>query len=137
MEALGAFHELAPSLRWVGQGVLVGALALTALLERVQIGLRAAETSRWWASNGRDVLNGFALGALWLALRAGGFSGPIALAAAGAMVLAASLVQSERMRAKALPAWASFAATLALGAPAVVAPAAVHAALRFAIEALF
>ncbi|HYX89913.1 MAG TPA: hypothetical protein VE782_00005, partial [Myxococcaceae bacterium] len=59
-EAVGSLRTLEPSVQWAGRGALLAALCATGVLERVQFGLRFLEARTWWASNGRDVLNGAA-----------------------------------------------------------------------------
>jgi hypothetical protein len=137
VEALGTYHEPAVVERLLAQLGLLAALGLTGLFEQLQIGLRSTETKRWWASNGRDLLNGLALASLWLALWASGFSGPIALAGAALLLLGASLIESALSGASSWPRWLSFPAMFALGSPVLVAPRAVHLGLRWAIELLF
>jgi len=137
VDALGGYHELeqAPA-RLLGAAVFVGMLCLTAVLERLQFRLRATEGSRWWASNGRDVVNAFALAAMSVGLRVIGFTGPIALSIAATLVLILSAIQTSLER----HAWAgvlNVAVALALGAPVMVAPRAVHGLFRAAVEHLF
>ena len=87
-EALGA---------WIGDGGIWTALAflvsvgVAGLLERVQFRLRANEGRAWWASNGRDVLNAVALGAVSAGLWVYGFRGPLVVCVAGTLVLLMSL----------------------------------------------
>jgi len=88
---LGVFHgtdRLAPRL------VLLGAAALGAVLDRLQLAWRDLESTTWWASNGRDVLLGFSALAQALALVGLGF--PLAAAAlmATQLTLVAVLVES-------------------------------------------
>jgi hypothetical protein len=125
VEELGGYRELAPAARGLGSLVFVGMLALTALLERLQFQLRATETSVWWASNGRDVVNAFALGAMSLGLRVIGFTGPISLAIAATVVVLLSALQASLEKHR----WSGVLSVLAafvLGAPVIVLPEAVH-----------
>lgn len=136
MDELGGYRELLPAARGVGSAVFVGMLALTALLERLQFQLRATESSVWWASNGRDVVNAFALGTMALGLRVIGFTGPIALAIAATVVVLLSAMQAEFEKHR----WAgalSVVTALVLGAPVIALPRAVHELFVTLIVSLF
>ncbi|MBI3181235.1 MAG: hypothetical protein HYZ28_03730 [Myxococcales bacterium] len=137
MEALGGYRELAPAARLLGIGVFLFALLLTALLERLQFQLRATEASRWWASNGRDVVNALALAAMTVGLRAIGFAGPVSLAIAATLVIIVSLLQTSLARYPTLATFLSVAVSLLVGVPVVAAPRAVQAVFRGVIEGLF
>src|SRR5215469_18342277 len=118
-EALGA---------WVGDGGTWTALAFLAsvgvagLLERVQFRLRADEGRAWWASNGRDVLNAVALGAVSSGLWIHGFRGPLVVCVAGTLVLVLSIFQMRLETRPCSTLW-SVVIALALGMPVLVAPA--------------
>jgi len=120
-EALGA---------WTGGGGTWNALTFLAsvgvagLLERVQYRLRADEGRAWWASNGRDVLNAIALGAVSSGLWVYGFRGPLVVCVAGTLVLLLSMAQM-RLESRPGSTWWSVGVALALGAPVLVAPGAV------------
>jgi hypothetical protein len=120
-EALGA---------WIGEGGIWTALTflvsvgVAGLLERVQFRLRANEGRAWWASNGRDVLNAVALGAVSAGLWVYGFRGPLVVCVAGTLVLLLSMAQM-RLESRPGSTWWSVGVALALGAPILVAPAAV------------
>src|SRR5262249_27776553 len=64
MDELGGYRELAPPARMIGNAVFIGMLFLTTLLERLQLQLRATESAKWWASNGRDAVNAFAVASM-------------------------------------------------------------------------
>jgi hypothetical protein len=126
---------------WTGEGGWVGALGYLAmlgvagLLERVQYRLKATESRAWWVSNGRDVLNAVALGAVSAGLWMYGFRGPLVVCVAGTLVL---LLSVSQMRLESRPRstlW-SMVAALVLGAPALLAPAWVAHALGGAVAAL-
>lgn len=136
LDALGGYRPLEPLARLLGSGVFLGMLALAALLERLQFQLRYTESSTWWASNGRDVVNAFALAAMALGLRVIGFTGPIALCIAATLVLLLSALQSAVEKHRHAFLW-SLAAALLLGAPVMVAPELVHGGFRAAVEWLF
>lgn len=137
MEALGGYRELPESARLVGGLMFVGLLCLTALLERLQFQLRATESSRWWASNGRDVVNAFALAAVALGLKVIGFTGPVSLAIAATLVITLSALQSALARYPRLSTALSIVTALVLGMPVLLAPRAVHDLFRGVIELLF
>ena len=136
MDQFGGYRELLPSVRTMGNVAFVGLLCLTALLERLQFQLRASESSRWWASNGRDVVNGFALGATALGLRVIGFSGPILLLISATLVLLTSALQGMIGHHRLSNLWSVLVA-LGLGSPIVVAPASVYLAFTKTLELLF
>lgn len=135
MDELGGYRELAPPARLVGNAVFVGMLFLTALLERLQLQLRATESSKWWVSNGRDVVNAFAVASLALGLKVIGFTVPMALLIACTLVLLMSTLQPSRPTP--YSAVVAMVLALLLGLPVIVAPALVHAFFKHALELLF
>jgi len=135
MDELGGYRELAPLARAIGNAVFVGMLLLTAFLERLQVQLRVTESSKWWASNGRDVVNAFALASMAFGLKVIGFTGPIAFLIASTMVLFVSVLQSLINRR--LSTVLSVAGALAVGLPVILAPTAVDAFFRRTLEFLF
>jgi hypothetical protein len=136
MDELGGYRELAPPARIIGDAVFIGMLFLTAFLERLQFQLRVTESSKWWASNGRDVVNAFALASMGLGLKVLGFTGPIAFLIASMMVLFLSVLQSS-LGNRRLSTILSMAGALALGLPVILAPTMVHAFIRRTLELLF
>ena len=138
MDALGGFLEPAQSERAQAARALVflGVLLLTAVFEHLQTRLRDDEVSTWWVSNGRDVLNAFALGACALGLRVLGFHGPLALCLAAVLTVLLSLIQGAIV-ARQWPYAASLVAALIVGLPVALRPAWVSGVLRAAVEALF
>ncbi|MBS2031541.1 MAG: hypothetical protein JST54_26815 [Deltaproteobacteria bacterium] len=91
LHPLGVFHgsgRLAPRL------VLLGAAALGAVLDRLQLAWRDLESTTWWASNGRDVLLGFSALAQALALVGLGFPVAAAVLTAAQLTLVAALAES-------------------------------------------
>lgn len=137
MEELGGYQELALAQRLFGNLVFLAALLFTAGLERLQFQLKAKESSRWWASNGRDVVNAFALFAMWLGLRAVGYTGPIGLAVAAFMLVAVNLLESSLGRYPKLSPAVYLSAAAVVGLPVLVAPRATHAVFRATLEVLF
>ena len=117
-EALGA---------WNGEGgtwtalTYLASVVVAGLLERVQYRLRADEARAWWASNGRDVLNAVALGAVSSGLWIHGFRGPLVVCVAGTLVLLLSICQM-RFESRRGSSWWSVGVALALGSPVLVAP---------------
>lgn len=136
MEALGGYHELSSPARELGSAGFILLLCITALLERLQFKLRATESRTWWASNGRDVLNAIALGAMSAGLFGLGFTGPIAVCIAATVVVLLTALQgalAERRHADR----AAVLTALALGAPVLIVPQAVHGFFRALLELLF
>src|SRR4051812_27563322 len=109
----------------MGSAVFMGMLCLTALLERLQFQLRSSEASVWWASNGRDVINAFALATMSLGLRVLGFTGPIAVGIAATLVILLSALQSSLGDRRGAAFW-SLGTALALGVLVMVFPGVVH-----------
>src|SRR5215831_21114891 len=126
---------------WTGEGGVWGALTflgsvcVAGLLERVQFRLRADEGRSWWASNGRDVLNAVALGAVSSGLWVYGFRGPLVVCVAGTLVLLLSMVQM-RLESRPGSTWWSVGVALALGAPVLFAPGAVARCFQRVVLAL-
>ena len=131
-EALGA---------WTGDGgtwtalTYLASVGVAGLLERVQYRLRANEGRAWWASNGRDVVNAVALGAVSSGLWIYGFRGPLVVCVAGTLVLLLSMAQM-RLESRPGSTWWSVGVALALGAPVLVAPAAVARFFQWVVLAL-
>ena len=131
-EALGA---------WTGEGGTLTAVAFLAsvgvagLLERVQYRLRADEGRAWWASNGRDVVNAVALGAVSSGVWIHGFRGPLVVCVAGTLVLLLSMAQM-RLESRPGSTWWSVGVALALGAPILIAPGAVARVFQRVVLAL-
>ena len=136
VDEFGGYRPLLPPARAVGNAAFVGLLCLTALLERLQYQLRGSESSRWWASNGRDVVNAFALAAMTLGLRLIGFIGPISLLIGATVVLLISASQGVVAQHR-FASWFSLALTLALGLPILLVPSYVHSLFRRALGLLF
>lgn len=135
MDELGGYRELAPPARLIGNAVFVGMLLLTTLLERLQLQLRATESAKWWASNGRDAVNAFAVASMALGLKVIGFTGPMAFLIASTLVLLMSALQPSSNRRQSMKL--SMTLALVLGLPVVAAPTLVHALFRRTLELLF
>lgn len=78
-----------PPWQEVAVGAALAAATLLVLLQEAGERLRREEHRAWWASNGRDVLNGVGFAAFAGALHLYGYPGPAALLAGGAATLAA------------------------------------------------
>jgi hypothetical protein len=133
--ALG-FGDLSPGQTATGNVVFLLALFLTAFLERLQLQLRATETSTWWASNGRDVANTVALGSMVYGLGRLGFEGPIAFTVAATGVILLTWVQSAS--AQSPHAFElTLASALLWGLPVLLMPQWVDSLFRGLLSGLF
>src|SRR5262249_28208200 len=88
------------------------------------------------ASNGRDVVNAFALAATALGLRLIGFTGPILLQISATLVLLTSAFQGSIGQQRLSTLWSVLVA-LVLGSPIVVVPEQVYLFFRTALRVLF
>ena len=131
-QALGGWTGEWSVLRALGYLVL---LALVGLLERVQFRLKADEGRAWWASNGRDVLNAVALGAVSAGLWLQGFRGPLVVCVGGTLVLLLSLLQMRFQSSPRSTLWSVLSAVV-LGLPALVRPGTVARFFQEALAAL-
>ena len=120
----------------LARGVFVGILCLTAILERLQFQLKATESSTWWASNGRDVINTFSLAVNALGLELMGFRGPECLLISGTLVILLTGLQAplEKSHHGTL---ASLGVSVGLGLPILLVPQTVAAFFGTAVKALF
>lgn len=136
VDALGGYRPLPETARLVSVGVFVLLLCVVALLERLQYRMREQEPSRWWASNGRDVVNVFALAMMAVGLFVIGFDGPLAFGIAASFVILLSAVQGalERHPNAVL---LSVLTALVLGFPILFAPARLADAYRGLVVTLF
>lgn len=134
--ALGGYQPLPEGARAGSIAVFLALLCGVAWLERFQYRLREAEPARWWASNGRDVVNVFALAMMTLGLKVLGFGGPLAFGIAASFVILLSACQGafeRHPRAVLL----SLATALLLSAPILLAPAQLASGYRGWVQALF
>jgi len=111
-------------------------LVLAALLERLQFKLRATESKRWWASNGRDVINVCALLGVTAALRVLGLSLPIAFCTGAVVIIVLSMVQTTLQKHPRAGLW-SMAAALSLGVPVLLFPGRTQALFVAVLNWLF
>jgi len=99
------------------------ALALFVLLQRMALKLRAEEADTWWASNGRDAVNGLAVVTLSAAIWLQGVAPWLAIFFGGTLTLALSGLHSLLQRTHATEPWKPVVVAAAiLGAPLVLAP---------------
>ncbi|MBI5547405.1 MAG: hypothetical protein HY901_26280 [Deltaproteobacteria bacterium] len=126
---LGGFSSPTGAWRALALVAWAAALILAVLSQVWQMGLRQIETSRWWASNGRDFLNLAALGALVAALRGMGFGGPAALIV-GASVLLPLLLAGSLTKDRVRLGRLLFPLAALVGTPVALAPARIEAFLR-------
>lgn len=125
-----------PAEPWAGRAAFLLALCLTGVLERVQFSLRFLEGRTWWASNGRDVLNGVAFAALSASTWWIGFSPAVALVNGATVLVLVNALQSALGR-RGGATWMSVALAVVLGSPTLVAPAAMDRAIQATLELLF
>lgn len=138
--ALGGYRPLPPGARGLATFVFLALLWVVAWLERLQHQLRDEEPARWWASNGRDVLNVFALAMMAVGLKVLGFDGPLAFGIAASFVILLSAFQRElapRPGSGRGPGVRSLVAALLLGAPILIVPAQLAAGYRALVLTLF
>ena len=118
---------------------LVAAVAGAVRLEELGDRLRREEHRAWWASNGRDVINGAALLAIGGALVLMGFPGPAALVTGGLLTLALTgvCVGEGKLPARAHPRLLALAMGFLLALPLALWPAEIAAGLGAMAQALF
>lgn len=135
-DALGGYRPLPDEARWVSVGVFLALLCVVALIERFQYRLRDQEPARWWASNGRDVVNVFALAMMTVGLGVLGFDGPLAFGIAASFVILLSAFQGALERHPSA-VYLSVLTALLLGAPILLIPAQLASAYRGLVLTLF
>jgi hypothetical protein len=125
--------------RLIAALTLLAAVASAVRLEELGDRLRREEHRAWWASNGRDVINGLALLAIAGALVLMGFPGPAALVAGGVLTLALTgvCVVEGRLPEGAHPRVVALALGLLLVLPLLLFPAAVAGGLGALAARLF
>lgn len=135
-ELLGSFRELPAGWGLAGRLALVVALAAVLASHRWQMLLKKEESSVWWASNGRDVLNVAALvlltGSLWLI----GFSGGTSLLLAGSLVLVLHLVENATVGRRA-SGTINLLVAVALAVPLLLFPRQTHHVANQVASVLF
>lgn len=136
LAGLGGYQPQELPARPLGSVAYLLAVVIVSYLERLQFRLRALEGSRWWASNGRDVLNTLALLFMIAGLHLIGFSGPLSLCIAATIVIVLSALQLELDKHR-HQAWWSLAVGLGLSAPVLLFPAQTDALFTRLIGALY
>ena len=136
MDPLGGYRPLPEQARLVAAAVFLLILATVGWLERLQYQLRESEASRWWASNGRDVVNLFALGTMSVGLKVIGFAGPLAFGLAATFVILLAFVQGT-LEKRAHAVLYSVLTAIVLGVPVLIAPAPLAHGYRAAVNLLF
>jgi hypothetical protein len=121
---------------WAGRIAFLGALCLTGVLERFQFGLRFLEGRTWWASNGRDILNGVAFAALTASAWWIGFEPAVAMVNGATVLVLVNALQAALGQRRGAT-WMSVALAVALGSPTLVAPGAMDRAIQATLELLF
>lgn len=107
----------------LGDLAYVAALALFVLLQRLAWKLKEEESHTWWASNGRDVVNGLAVISLSAAIRLQGIALHLALALGATLTLGLSVLHVFLER-RLVESWkVSWILAALLGAPLLFAPA--------------
>ncbi len=130
-DPLGVFRSFPGGTRVAGQLALVGSLALTVWLQQFELRLRREDAALWWASNGRDFINGVSLAAIVLSLWLNGLPGPSALLGGSTLLLAIILFERVLLRRPRFghPVLCALLFALVLATPFLVDAAAVHSAL--------
>ncbi len=122
----------------LGDLAYVAALALFLYLQKMALRLRAEEAETWWASNGRDVVNGLAVITVSCSIWLQGVAPWLALFFGATLTLALSAIHSMLQRLRAQEPWKSvLVAAAVLGAPLVLAPRPVAEAAARLLHAAF
>ncbi len=118
---------------------LLAAVASAVRLEELGDRLRREEHRAWWASNGRDVINGLAVLAIAGSLVLMGFPGPAALVAGGVLTMALTgvCVIEGRLPERAHPRLVALALGFLLALPVLVFPSEVAGGLGALAARLF
>jgi uncharacterized membrane protein YkgB len=118
---------------------LLAAVASSVRLEELGDRLRREEHRAWWASNGRDVINGAALVVIGGALILLGFPPPAALVAGGLLVLSLTgvCVIESRLPDRWHPRLVALALGFLLALPLLLVPEAIASGLGGLAAALF
>ncbi|WP_373045621.1 hypothetical protein [Vulgatibacter sp.] len=121
----------------LGDLAYAAALALFIYLQKLAFRLRAEEGQAWWASNGRDLVNGLAAvtvsGAVWLQ----GVAPWLALYFGCTLTLALSVIHTLAQRRSDEPWKPVVVAAALLGAPLVLAPRVVAEVMASLLSAAF
>jgi hypothetical protein len=121
----------------LGDLAYVAALALFIYLQRLSLLLRAEEEQTWWASNGRDVVNGAAVVTLSAAIWLQGVAPWLAVFFGGTLILTLTVLQAFLQRRHPQPWKPLVVAAALLGAPLVLAPQPVAETTASLLQAAF
>ncbi len=137
-DPLGVFRSAPAGARLAGQLALVGSLALAVWLQQLELRLRREDAALWWASSGRDIINGVSLAAIALALWLNGLPGPSALIGGAALLLAITLFERILLRSRDLkhPVGLALLFAVAIAAPFLLDAQAVHAGMTRVAQSL-
>jgi hypothetical protein len=136
MDSLGGYRELSSSARVFGDAVFLAAVALTGLLERLQLKLKESERAKWWASSGRDLINLVAFVTMTCGLWVVGFTGAIAICIAATLLLMLVWLQSA-LGTRRLSWVLSLAVAAALAGPVIAVPKWVDTGFRSLLQWLY
>lgn len=136
IDRLGGYEPMALPARPLGTFAFVVTVIAVGWIERLQYRLKRLESSKWWASNGRDVLNIIAVALMMGGLKLIGFTGPLAFCIAATLVIILSALQMSLSTHKHQAAL-SAGVGLVLSAPVLIFPAQVDAAFTRGLGALF
>jgi hypothetical protein len=121
----------------LGDLAYVAALALFIYLQRLSLLLRAEEEQTWWASNGRDVVNGAAVVTLSAAIWLQGVAPWLAIFFGGTLILTLTVLHAFLQRRHPQPWKPLVVAAALLGAPLVLAPQPVAEKTASLLQAAF
>lgn len=123
---------------FLGDLAYVAALALFVYLQKVAVLLREEEDDTWWASNGRDVVNGLAVITVSAAVWLQGIAPHLALLFGASLTLALSSLHAFLLHGRVADPWRLVLVTaVALGAPLVLVPRPVAEAAQAFLGAAF
>lgn len=137
-DPLGLYRSAPAGARLAGQLALVGSLAITVWLQQLELRLRREDAALWWASSGRDVINGVSLAAIVLSLWLNGLPGPSALIGGATLLLAVILFERALLRSRGVqcPLGLALLFAVAVATPFLLDAQGVHAALTGAARYL-
>jgi hypothetical protein len=113
------------------------ALGAFLLLQNLAIRLRHDEERRWWAGNGRDVVNALAVASLSAAVWLQGVAPHLALLLGATLTLSLSILRTLIHDRTRHPDRVIVVIAALLGAPLLLAPQALAAGASRLLEALF
>lgn len=121
----------------LGDLAYAAALALFLFLQRIAHKLREEEVHAWWASNGRDVVNGLAVVTVSTAIWLQGIAPALALLFGATLTLLLSVLHTF-LEGRVVEPWRLvIVAAVILGAPLVLAPRQVAEATDRLVQEVF